>query len=168
MQLSDLDWKAVLAVLPALGVIGKGVVAAVAPRSFGNQARRHIELLKQLPDGIEAPRLRQVVNEELDAIADNAEFRFHRVFDWRQLGKQVAWALFAAAVVFSAFVFTGEGAPSAWDRIWQLLAILMALAVALALVKERRDFWKDTRTDPKHHSSAESVATPEDTAKPSA
>jgi len=102
------DWQVTLlaAALPVAAGAVKGLASTVSARGFESRAKRHLELLRDLPAGVEATDLTNVVGEELRVIGDRADFRLHRKIKRGLLvGVSCIWAVlvYPYAVVIDAF-----------------------------------------------------------------
>lgn len=143
VDLSGLDWKSVVAGLPAVGAVAKTLLPT-RDRQLENRVKRHSELLAQLPAEVEGTELREVIRLEIAEIARRGRQRLHRTIDWSTVFAMLLVVAVAAASVLGLFSWAGNS-PDPWSSFLKIIAWLVGLFTFLLItVGAMPQVWKTT------------------------
>jgi hypothetical protein len=148
MQLPNVDLRAVCAALPAVGVAWKALASLATARSLESRLRRHAELLKEIPDGVESSQLRRLVEEETQTIALRAEERLHRKFNLTNFAVVLVVTALATGLVLACWWLGGQADVTGLRLFVRGIAVIIAVAGAILIAVGSMDIWKDDREPP--------------------
>jgi len=145
-SVTDINWESVTAALPAIGAVIKTMTAS-GGRGLEARAKRHAELISQLPDSADKAALMRTLNAETAEIANIGDQRLHRRIDWGTVATMGVIAAVSAAAVLLLFAWSSGSGTYPWAAtLMRFVAVGLALlAFLLIVVGGLPQVWRDAR-----------------------